>query len=145
VTADSIQRLVDDHAVRQLMLHYAHGVDRRDWMMVQQCFAPEATIAGTRFSGRRDEYLEQLRPGVESFPVTMHMVGNQLVELDGDRAHTETYLIARHFSDQKGQREALTLGVRYIDDVARVDGSWVITHRVVEQVWSRTPRHGAEI
>ena len=123
--------------VGDVILRYARGVDRRDWDLVRGCFADEATVEGSRFSGPVDEYLAMLRPGVEAFPTTMHFIGNQLVEIDGDRASTESYAIAHHFADSEGRDERIVIGVRYLDDLERRDGRWVIVHRRAVSDWVR--------
>ena len=134
---DGLQLLLDERAVRQVMLRYARGVDDRNWDQVRSVFAPDAFIAGTGFSGVRDEYLEPLFAGVAAYGVTMHTIGNQVVEIDGDTAYTETDLIARHYGDTEGRQESLTLGVRYHDHLRRDGDSWVVTRREVRKLWSR--------
>jgi SnoaL-like domain len=134
---DGLKLLLDERAVRQVMLRYAEGVDGRDWVKVRGCFSLDAEIVGIGFSGPRDEYLARLSPGVESYAVTMHTIGNQLIEIDGDTAQTETDLVARHFADAEGREEKLTLGVRYSDRLRRDGKAWVITRRDVRRLWSR--------
>lgn len=120
------------------MVHYARGIDRRDWDLVRSCFAPGAYVKGTAFEGERGQYLDILFAGVERYPVTMHFIGNQQVEVTGDVASTETYLIAHHFADVAGEVESLILGVRYQDQLARqADGRWAITRRDVFADWRR--------
>ncbi len=134
---DEIERLLDERAVRQVMLRYARGVDDRDFDQVTACFAPDAFVAGTGFSGVRDEYVPGLVAGVARFGVTMHTIGNQVVEVDGDGAYTETDLVARHYADDEGRDEALVMGVRYHDRLRREGDGWVITRRDVRRLWSR--------
>jgi len=134
---DPVAQLLDERAVRAVMLRYARGVDDRDWDQVRRCFAANAFIAGTGHAGVRDEYLEGLFAGVARFGVTMHTIGNQVVEVDGDAARTETDLIARHFRDVEGRDEELVLGVRYHDQLRRAGSAWVITRRDVRRLWSR--------
>lgn len=134
---DMVARLVDERGVRDVMLRYARGVDDRDWARVRSCFTVDAFVKGTGFAGVRDEYLDRLVAGVERYGVTMHTVGNQLLELDGDSARTETDLVARHFGDPDGRKEELVLGVRYEDQLRRDGDRWVITHREVRLLWSR--------
>jgi hypothetical protein len=137
VTDDTLTQLLDERAVRGVMLRYALGVDDRDWERVRGCFAADAAVQGTGYSGARDEYLAHLRVGVERFGVTMHTIGNQVVEIDGDAARTETDLIARHFVDEAGTDEVLVLGVRYLDRLRRAGDDWVVVHREVRRRWSR--------
>ena len=95
-------------------------------------------MRGTSFQGPVAEYLPQLFDGVRSFGATQHFMGNQLRRVDGDTAHTETYCVAHHFEDPAGTRESLIIGVRYVDELERRDGGWLITRREVASMWRRT-------
>jgi SnoaL-like domain len=133
-----LQRVADELAISRIMVNYARGVDRRDFDLVRSCFLPEAVIQGTSFGGPRDEYLEILLSGVMRYPKTMHFIGNQHREVDGDNGRTETYLIAHHFADEQGEIESLIMGVRYHDQVRRTeDGTWGIVRRDVDCDWRR--------
>jgi hypothetical protein len=133
-----VRRLADEADVATVMLNYARGLDRRQFDLVRACFAPGTHVEGTSFSGPVETYLPTLLAGVETFPRTMHFIGNQTREVDGDTAHTETYVIAHHFADAAGEHEALIMGVRYHDDLERQpDGRWVITARHVDADWRR--------
>jgi hypothetical protein len=134
---EALALVLDERAVQMVMLRYARGVDDRDWEQVRRCFASEAFIDGTGHSGVRDEYLTRLIDEVARFGVTMHTIGNQVVEIDGAAARTETDLVARHFADLEGRDEQLVLGVRYHDQLRRTDDGWLIVHRAVRRLWSR--------
>jgi ketosteroid isomerase-like protein len=134
----AVRRLIDESDVSQVILRYADGIDRRNFDQVWECFAPDAHVDGSAFSGPLDEYLPRLLDGVRSFGATQHFMGNQLRSVDGDTAHTETYAIAHHFRDPAGEEEALIMGVRYVDDLVRgEDGRWVISHRQATSMWMR--------
>lgn len=134
-----LRRVADEADVAKVILRYAQGIDRRDFDQVRACFAPDARVEGTQHSGPVSDYLPKLLAGVETFPATMHFMGNQLREVDGDTARTETYAIAHHFADAAGTVESLVMGVRYLDELARTgDGRWVITHRRAVSDWVRT-------
>jgi hypothetical protein len=135
--SEAAELLLDERAVRTVMLRYARGIDDRDWDRVRGCFSSDAFIVGTGHSGVRDEYLERLFAGVARYGVTMHTIGNQVLEIDRDTAHTETDLVARHFRDLDGRDEQLVLGVRYHDELRRDGSEWRITRRQVIRLWSR--------
>ena len=62
---------------------------------------------------------------------TMHLIGNQLVELDRpDSARVETYGVAFHAGDGDDPRLTLTTGFRFVDRFDRLDGRWAISRRV---------------
>jgi ketosteroid isomerase-like protein len=129
---------VDEADVSQVILRYADGLDRRNFDQVWACFAPDAEVVGSAFSGPLRDYLPRLLEGVQTFGATQHFMGNQLRSVDGDHAHTETYAIAHHFHDPAGEKEAIVMGVRYVDDLARQpDGGWLITHRHATAMWTR--------
>ena len=133
-----VQERWDREHIAALPVTYARGVDRRDWDLVRSCFTPDCFIEGSRASASLDEYLTQLRPGVERFPTTMHFMGNQLVTVDGDRGHVETYAVAFHWAgDPAGADDAanLVVGVRYQDSVVRTDDGWRIARRHVDPDW----------
>jgi hypothetical protein len=139
----AVRRLIDESDVAKVILNYARGIDRRDFDLVRSCFAPDAYVKGSSFSGPVSEYLPTLLGGVERFGSTMHFKGNQLREVDGDTAHTETYAIAHHFADPDGEVEALIMGVRYLDDLVRgPDGRWVIRRRQAVADWRRVGETG---
>lgn len=142
-TESIVRRLAAESAVGQVILRYAHGLDRRDFAMVWECFLPDARVEGTSFGGPVRTYLPRLLDGVRAYPRTMHFVGNQLREVDGDRARTESYAIAHHFADAQGRREALVMGVRYLDELRLDGGRWRIAARRVHADWSRGAAAGS--
>ena len=128
------RELKDRDEIARLIRSYADGVDRRDWALVRSCFSDDAEAQGSRSTGPIEPYLAALRPGVEFFPTTMHFMGNQLVELDGDTAEVETYAVAYHWKGEVAgtdHPENLVVGVRYLDTVERREEGWRITRRRV--------------
>ena len=73
------------------------------------------------------------------FDSTMHFLGQQLVELSGDRAHSETYCVAYHRRDPRDGEEGVDLwmGLRYVDVFERRDGEWRIADRRCAFDWTR--------
>jgi hypothetical protein len=135
-----LRRLEDDAELAKVVLRYASGIDTRKFERVWECFAPGAEVVGTMFSGVVEEYLPRLLERVSSYGSTMHFMGNQLREIDGDSARTETYAVAHHFTDQAGRHEAAVVGVLYSDELARQSGGgWAITRRQVSSFWHREP------
>jgi len=132
-----LQRLIDRAAIQDLLVRYAHCVDRRDIEGVVACFTPDAAYRGSLGEGTIQDALVALRERMERYESTMHLLGNQLIQIDGDRATSETYAIAHHRINNNGDRRNLTVGVRYDDELVRRDGRWVICRRVVHMEWER--------
>lgn len=134
-----VQALLDHQAIRDVVLRYCRGIDRLDLELVRGCYHPDATDDHGSFLGTRDEYVEWVGGVLMRYTGTMHVVANQLVELDGDVARSETYGVAYHHGDPPAdQRRNFTTGFRYVDRFERRDGEWRIATRVAVREWTHT-------
>ena len=131
--------LVDRELIRELVQQYARGVDRRDYELVRSCYHDDAIDEHGPYVGGVDGFVEFLREQLARWTVTQHVIGNSLIELDGDRARVETYAVAYHRTlDTPGRPvHDVTAGCRYVDVMEKRDGTWGIVHRVVVMDWSR--------
>ena len=144
-THDAVQLLVDRDEIHDVVMRYAAGVDRRDMEMVRACFAPDLEVEGWGGGfADRDSMITYIS-GVAIFHTTMHMFGNQYIEVDGDTAHVDTYAMLTHHSDDAhGVTHELNVSRgRYVEDLTRRDGRWVITRRGGEPIWAPTGVTGA--
>jgi hypothetical protein len=73
------------------------------------------------------------------YAATMHFKGNQYVELDGDAAFVETWVIGYHMEPPDSPISHLTLALRYKDDVVRVGDEWKIVRREAVRQWHTGP------
>ena len=131
--------LVDREAIRDVVLRYCRGIDRLDRDLVRSCYHADAVDVHGSFSGTIDEYLEWVWHVLARYQRSMHFVGNQLVEVNGTRAHCETYGIAFHESESTDPTRNLTTGFRFLDQFEdRRDGNgWRIARRVAVTDWCR--------
>ena len=53
-----LQELLDQRAIRDVVLRYCRGIDRLDLELVRDCYHPDATDDHGGFVGDRDEYVE---------------------------------------------------------------------------------------
>ena len=136
-TDAALRKLLDRAAIQDVLLRYARGVDRRDLDLVASCFTADAAYDGMLARGTIADALGALRVAVTRYAGTMHFLGNQLIELDGDRARSETYALAHHQLPDGGLR---VVAVRYLDELVRRDGGWVICSRVAHREWERNER-----
>ena len=112
-------------AIRALNQRYARAVDERDLVTLAALFHDEAEITGARGRLDKEAWLETMR-APRTFPVSMHLLGDPLIELvDDDHARVDTYGVVHQLSDD-GQ---LTLGIRSLDELVLLDGSWRIRRR----------------
>jgi len=132
-----VQVLLDKQAIGEVVLRYCRGIDRLDREMVRDCYWPEAIDEHGSFVGDRDQYVawvfDRMLPRYE---FTTHFVGNQLVEVDGDRARSETYGVSSHRSVHDDGLD-LTTAFRYVDDFERRGGQWRIARRTCTLEWTQ--------
>src|SRR3954453_19813862 len=140
----AVRLLADRAEIHDVMMRYAAAVDRRDWDMLRDCFVPDLKVLGWGDFKNRDELLEFIK-GVAIFHTTMHMMGNQFIELEGDTASMDTYAMLTHHHDSpEGEPLELNMsGNRYVEKVSRRDGRWVIHQRGGDPVWAPTGAPGA--
>jgi hypothetical protein len=121
--------------IHDVVMRYCQGVDRRRPELIRNSFHPDATIR----TGDGTFTPEQLvdRSMNVAAKVLTHFVGNELVELHGDRAYSETYVLAFQVVDRDGGPATRTRALRYCDLFERRDGSWRIAERVFVDEWSR--------
>lgn len=137
-TDPAVQLLADRAACHDLMMRYAAGVDRRDFDLVGACFVPDVDARSWGFEDR--ESLLGLIRGVAVFDMTMHMMGNQYIEVRGDDAAMDTYAMLAHLmiGDDGVPFEMNMSGNRYVEKLRRIDDAWVIVQRGGEPEWAPT-------
>jgi hypothetical protein len=136
VSDAALRELIDTHQIRNLVYRYARGLDRGDWQLVRSCFAEGATDDHGAFQGGVDNLIDGARTLLQDFWGVMHLVGQVYIELDGDKARSETYAVSFHRRHaDPGDEDTLT-GLRYLDRLARVDGEWKIVARVTVHEWN---------
>jgi hypothetical protein len=127
----------DCRAIEQLLYRYGWMVDRREWQLMDEVFAPGATIDYTSTGGRKGPYrptLEWLDRALAPWPINLHFITNVMIDVTGDRARSRCYFQApmgRRRAD--GSQEVITNAGYYLDDLVRTDAGWRIERRVCEQ------------
>ena len=134
-------------AIRRLVDDYARCADRIDATGLAALFTPDGVLRicergnpePVRQRTGRDEIATAIA-GLTRFEVTMHLVGNHYVELDGDTATGETFCRASHVrmveGGAEGERENYVMNIRYLDRFVRSDEGWRIAERELQTEWT---------
>jgi hypothetical protein len=125
--------LLAKEEIRELVLLYSRGVDRKDIALLRSLYTSDATDHhGTAFSGTADEYIQFLDRSLPHIHVSGHYVCNHLISVDGDQGEGEVYALAYHIiPDSKGGVMEDFCCVRYVDRYRRENGCWRFAARVV--------------
>ena len=136
-----LQELLDRRAITDVIYRYCRGIDRRQFDIVRACYHPDAVDLHGVYQGGVDGAIEYFAQQLSTYTMTQHMIGNVLIELDGDRARVESYVHSIHRlapSARHPQARDFWVGLRYVDDFARRSGEWRIAKRVCVLDWTRT-------
>ena len=130
---------VQDHLdIIQLHHRYAWSLDHRDWTMLEDCFPPTARSTTAMLGGQLQGATVDRRvlpPGARGLDASQHLIGNTMVDLDGDRATATCYFQAQHvFVSDNGSNTYIVAGT-YTDELVRDDGTWRIAKRTLTPMW----------
>ena len=144
--ASIVRELHDEMSIRAVLLRYCRGIDRCDAELLRSCYHEDAFDDHGPFKGGRDDLVEysiaQLRGRTESHgQVTSHLIGNVLIERDGDVARVESYFKASHVEDRADHFRVFEFNGRYVDRFERRNGEWRIGRREVIHDWSEIRNH----
>jgi hypothetical protein len=133
-----LQELLDERDIRRLLAEYAHGCDRCDGALMGSVYVEDSWDDHGHVQASGAEFArvmtEEIIPG--SCETLSHLLGQSLIELDGDTARAETYYLAVTRGTLDDKPVCNQLGGRYVDRLERVDGRWLVKHRVCIRDWS---------
>ena len=135
-----LRELADRLAIRALVDRYARAADRVDGAAAAALFTESGALRIFE-RGTADPVRERLGreaiatafAGLSRYEVTLHVVANHLVDLDGDRATGETYCLAHHVRTIGEGADAHpsdhVMAIRYLDSYERTSEGWRIAQR----------------
>jgi ketosteroid isomerase-like protein len=127
------RRLLDRQELADLLTRYAAAIDQKNLDAMRALFVPDVEAVGF---GREtlqgvDAWIAFVSRQIARFHATQHMLGPQLVEIDGDEASARTDLQATHWmSEPKG--EVFTLWGSYRTRMQRTPDGWRISRHELE-------------
>lgn len=132
----------DSQDIRDVLIRYATGIDRRDWPLFRTVFTDDCELDYGEIGHWRgvDAVVEFMVAAHEMAGHTLHRITNDAVSVDGDAATAHTYVDALIMSQDN------TSGVNaagfYDDELIRTDTGWRIRRRRFTTVMVRTVAAG---
>ena len=110
---------------------YARGCDRRDWSVFEQVFTEQvqASYGGFGFNDRQS-VIDIIKNSLGGCGPTPHLLGNDDIQLNGDCSESQCYVRASHCGLDEHLGEFYEVWGQYNDRLQKIDGHWLITHRV---------------
>ena len=133
--ADLVKALEDKLEIKEVLYRYSLMVDRRRWELMDEVFAPDGTIDYTSVGnggklGPYKEMLSWLDASLEPWPMNLHFITNEIIEISGDTARSTCCFNApMGQKKEKGGQTFLTNAGYYHDDLVRTADGWRIRHR----------------
>ena len=117
-----VQEMLDHHEIRKTLAEYCHACDRADEAMMAATYTAEGSFddhGHVKASGP-DMAATMTRLALERTEAASHILGQSLIEVDGDEARTETFFIAFfRLKGGDGRPVQNQLVGRFVDRLAR--------------------------
>lgn len=125
--AADIRYLKSRAEILDCMNRYTRGADRLDRDLLLSAYHLDATDDRGAFTGGPEARVDWLLAYLGTLEHTSHHISNFTIEVDGETAHCESYVITT-LIPRDG--DTVTMGgARYIDRFERRGGRWAIAHR----------------
>jgi SnoaL-like domain len=131
------RELPQREAIRDCLFRFARGVDRRDEHLIRSAFWPDVDYSHPPFLGDLDDYIGWALPNLRTLEMTVHLLPNIFIQLQGDRALVETYVYGLHRLTIDGTMRDLVAAARYLDVFERRGDDLRIGKRRVIVDWFR--------
>lgn len=139
----SPQEISDRIEIQDLLVRYARAIDARDYALLDTCFTPDALVDYTTSGGIQGRYPEVrawLEKALAQFDAMLHLLGNSVVELEGDTARARTAVYnPMGKAGAEGPVEFFTVVADYVDRLVRTPEGWRIAERFEEQRFLQGP------
>ncbi len=132
----SLQEISDRLEIQQLMTDYAHAIDTRDFEALDRIFTPDAFIDYTALGGIKGHFPEiklWLTDTMKWFPNYYHLLANQSIKIEGDRARSRTICFNPIVMQVQDKPHTMFFGLWYLDQWLRTPEGWRMTERVEEK------------
>lgn len=130
--------LADREAIRECLCRYSRGVDRLDADMVRSAYWEDCIDNHLDFTGNAEEFIAWSFPIMGSMDQTMHIIGNVLMTIRGNKADVESYFYGIHRINTPDGGKADVIGAgRYVDNFEKRGDEWRIARRLVITDWFR--------
>lgn len=133
-----IESLLAKQEIWELSCAYTRGLDRLDPTLLRSVFLPEAYCEYGFYNGSVDGFVELAMNALREHADNHHMLGQALIEVEGEEAFGEVYFHAYHKVPADAGFEDLIIAGRYLDRYEKREGAWRIAYRSERNDWSRT-------
>ncbi len=135
----TLAQLVDERDILALLHRYAHALDEKRWDLLATCFTEDAVAIYGEVLGRKVGYPaieETCKAALTHLDSSQHIITNQEITIDGDRATARCYVHAQHTKADTNGGDNYVIGGIYLDEIVRTAEGWRIRKRELRILWS---------
>jgi hypothetical protein len=131
-SAADLQDVPDRQAITDLIYRYCRSVDRLDIPLGHSIWHEDghADYGAAVYQGNGRGVIDHICAQHRHTLHHSHQVSNIIIDLDGDRAGSESYVTASLRVRRGEQLKHMTVWGRYIDQWSRRDGRWGLDKRI---------------
>lgn len=128
--------LLDRLAISDLLVEFARRLDGKDWDAYAATFTEDGVFE-LPWESRvgREEIAAGAAADLSQFELMQHYSTNHVIEIDGDKAHSRSYLLAVHVPDTSKPERHADAGGWYDCECARTSDGWRFTHVRATVAW----------
>jgi 3-phenylpropionate/cinnamic acid dioxygenase small subunit len=134
-----VRSLLDRQEILDLLTRYAMALDAHDWPLLRTCFTPGAVADYGELEGVNtgiEEIVRTCHRALAGLDASQHLLGNFVVEIDGDRAESTCYVHAQHYLVSASGLNTFVVAGTYRDHLVRTGEAWRIEHRSLRPSWT---------
>lgn len=126
----NLDLLLAERAIARALTRIARAMDTRDWPALLAELTEDATgELGTGPLASPAEIVALIRRYLDHCGPTQHLLGNLLIEVDGDAAESRCYVSDMHLGPAGKEHVTFATLGDYHDRWRRVGGAWKLCHR----------------
>jgi len=133
----TVDELLAKQEIADLVARYMRGLDRLDKELLRSTFHDDATTDYGFFQGGPDDFVAMAHTALQDHLANHHMIGQTIIDVEGDVAFGEIYFQAFHRIVTEGVERDLFISGRYVDRYEKRDGHWKIAFRSEVNDWAR--------
>ena len=135
---EKIAVLLAKQEIYELVCRYSRGLDRLDPDLLLSVFHEDGWCEYGFSNETPAAFVDFAMGALGDHAANQHMVGNVLIDVEGDEAFGEVYFNAYHKVKTDEGFEDVIIAGRYLDRYECRDGEWKIAYRSERVDWSRT-------
>ena len=124
--------------IYELSCRYMRGLDRLDSQLLLAQFWDDGWCEYGFHNSEPAGFVEFAIAALQGHLANQHMIGNVLIEVEGDEAFGEVYFHAYHKIPAEQGFEDVTIAGRYLDRYENRGGTWKFAYRSEIVDWSRS-------